>query len=134
MTEDTHFKFLSFSNESQANAAISDLKTMVEGNGWKFFVKNVIELNVRLLRKQLENDVELSADQNNAIKRDLRFLKNLAKLPEYQIKVLEGKTPELEGDDPYYQDVETLEKETGGKIVDVQAPPPKEKQEEKPKE
>lgn len=127
MIEKVSLKTFNFENEAEQSAAISDLKNLMEHPGWRF-LKRVIKMNVKFLRKELETNEDLSKEDNNIIKRDMRFLKSLLKLPDFQIDVLSGKDVALEDDDPYYQDVETLEEEEGAKIVEVSAPP-KEKNE-----
>lgn len=122
MLENVKFKLLNFDNEGQAQIAVKDLKALVESPGWKFLIERVIDLNIRMLRKDLETDETLTKEENDIKKRDLRFLRNLMRLPQMQMDVLAGKTPALETLDPYFSDVEQFEKETGMTVVDVEAP------------
>lgn len=99
-----------------------DLQALVAHPGWKFLVEKVIDLNIRMLRRDLENDESLSKEENDIKKRDLRFLRNLKRIPEFQIDVLLGKNPVLEEYDPYFTDIKDLEREIGATVVSVQAP------------
>jgi len=122
MLENVKFKLLSFQNAEQARIAVKDLQGLVNHPGWKFLIERVIDLNIRMLRKDLETKEGMSTEQNDILKRDLRFLRNLKNLPQFQIDTLMGRTPELETYDPYFQDIESLETQTGVTVVDVQAP------------
>ena len=128
MIEKINFKLLAFEDEAHQQPAVIDLRNLMAHNGWKFIAK-VIELNIRAIQNELNTNENLSKEENNVKKRELRFLRNLKKMPENQIKLLEGHEPELDDEDPYYQDVETLEKDTGVKVVDI-SPPSEDKDKE----